>query len=111
MLSPSRTVAGVESGELFRVQLFHHAEAAELALGAVEVAMVVQFDTEEFAALSAGDAFSDSDNIDAASHVPPVLYQDLVPHRACIWAATMSPITLPVSLMPRTRGVLPGSLG
>ncbi|MBI2737402.1 MAG: toxin [Rhodospirillales bacterium] len=35
--------------------------------------MVEQFDTEEFAALSASDAFPDAVNIDAASHVPPVL--------------------------------------
>jgi hypothetical protein len=34
--------------------------------------MVEQFDTEEFAALSASDAFPDAVNIDAASHVPPV---------------------------------------
>lgn len=35
--------------------------------------MVEQFDTEEFAALSAGDALPDAGNLDAASHVPPVL--------------------------------------
>jgi hypothetical protein len=34
--------------------------------------MVEQWDTEEFAALSANDEFLTSDNIDAASHVPPV---------------------------------------
>ncbi len=34
--------------------------------------MVEQLDTEEFAALSAGEALPTSDNIDAASHVPPV---------------------------------------
>ncbi|MDZ8263104.1 SpvB/TcaC N-terminal domain-containing protein [Nostoc sp. ChiQUE01b] len=34
--------------------------------------MVEQFDTEEFAALSAGDTLPVGDNIDAASHVPPV---------------------------------------
>lgn len=34
--------------------------------------MVEQWDTEEFAALSASDAFPTGDNIDAASHVPPV---------------------------------------
>jgi len=34
--------------------------------------MVEQFDTEEFAALSASDAFPTGDNIDAAFHVPPV---------------------------------------
>ncbi len=34
--------------------------------------MVEQFDTEEFAALSTSDAFSTGDNIDVASHVPPV---------------------------------------
>lgn len=34
--------------------------------------MVEQFDTEEFAALSLSDAFPTGDNIDAASHVPPV---------------------------------------
>ena len=34
--------------------------------------MVEQFDTEEFAALSASDAFPVGDNVDAASHVPPV---------------------------------------
>ena len=34
--------------------------------------MVEQFDTEEFAALSASDTFPTGDNIDAASHVPPV---------------------------------------
>jgi RHS repeat-associated protein len=34
--------------------------------------MVEQFDTEEFAALSASDDFPTGDNIDAASHVPPV---------------------------------------
>ena len=35
--------------------------------------MVEQFDTEEFAALSASDAFPVGDNIDQTSHVPPVL--------------------------------------
>lgn len=35
--------------------------------------MVEQWDTEEFAALSASGAFPIGDNIDAASHVPPVL--------------------------------------
>lgn len=35
--------------------------------------MVEQYDTEEFAALNAGDAFPSSTNIDEASHVPPVL--------------------------------------
>ncbi|MBI1744415.1 toxin [Candidatus Acetothermia bacterium] len=35
--------------------------------------MVEQWDTEEFAALSASDAFPTGDNIDATSHVPPVL--------------------------------------
>ncbi len=35
--------------------------------------MVEQLDTEEFAALSASDLLSDGTNIDAASHVPPVL--------------------------------------
>jgi RHS repeat-associated protein len=34
--------------------------------------MVEQWDTEEFAALSTSDAFPVGDNIDAASHVPPV---------------------------------------
>ena len=34
--------------------------------------MVEQWDTEEFASLSASDAFPTGDNIDAASHVPPV---------------------------------------
>ena len=34
--------------------------------------MVEQWDTEEFAALSASDAFPVGDNIDAAKHVPPV---------------------------------------
>ena len=34
--------------------------------------MVEQWDTEEFAALSVSDAFPLGDNIDAASHVPPV---------------------------------------
>lgn len=34
--------------------------------------MVEQWDTEAFAALSAGDAFPVGDNTDAASHVPPV---------------------------------------
>ncbi len=34
--------------------------------------MVEQWDTEEFATLSASDEFSSSDNIDPASHVPPV---------------------------------------
>ena len=43
--------------------------------------MVEQWDTEEFAALSTSDAFPTGDNIDQASHVPPVLDQDLVPHR------------------------------
>jgi RHS repeat-associated protein len=35
--------------------------------------MVEQLDTEEFAALSQSDLLSDATNIDAASHVPPVL--------------------------------------
>jgi RHS repeat-associated protein len=35
--------------------------------------MVEQFDTEEFAALSASSAFPDATNIDQASHLPPVL--------------------------------------
>ncbi|NEN88687.1 MAG: toxin [Okeania sp. SIO3H1] len=35
--------------------------------------MVEQWDTEEFAALSASDVFPMGDNIDATSHVPPVL--------------------------------------
>ena len=35
--------------------------------------MVEQWDTEEFAALSASDVFPTGDNIDATSHVPPVL--------------------------------------
>jgi len=35
--------------------------------------MVEQFDTEEFAALNASGTFSGATNIDAASHVPPVL--------------------------------------
>jgi RHS repeat-associated protein len=35
--------------------------------------MVEQLDTEEFATLSASDVFPDATNIDAASHVPPVL--------------------------------------
>jgi RHS repeat-associated protein len=35
--------------------------------------MVEQLDTEEFASLSASDALPDATNIDAASHVPPVL--------------------------------------
>ena len=35
--------------------------------------MVEQLDTEEFASLSASDGLSDATNIDAASHVPPVL--------------------------------------
>ncbi|MGH7456863.1 MAG: toxin TcdB middle/N-terminal domain-containing protein, partial [bacterium] len=35
--------------------------------------MVEQFDTEEFAALNASGTLSDATNIDAASHVPPVL--------------------------------------
>lgn len=35
--------------------------------------MVEQWDTEEFAALSASDVFPRGENIDAASHVPPVL--------------------------------------
>jgi RHS repeat-associated protein len=34
--------------------------------------MVEQFDTEEFGTLSTSDGFPTSDNIDAASHVPPV---------------------------------------
>ena len=34
--------------------------------------MVEQWDTEEFAALSSSDGFPTGDNIDAASHVPPV---------------------------------------
>jgi RHS repeat-associated protein len=34
--------------------------------------MVEQLDTEEFAALSASESFPTGDNIDAASHVPPV---------------------------------------
>src|SRR5437870_2732958 len=34
--------------------------------------MVEQFDTEEFAALSASESFPTGDNLDAASHVPPV---------------------------------------
>ena len=34
--------------------------------------MVEQFDTEEMAALSAGDAFPEAVNVDAASHVPPI---------------------------------------
>jgi hypothetical protein len=34
--------------------------------------MVEQFDTEEYAALSASDAFPDATNIDEASHVPPI---------------------------------------
>lgn len=34
--------------------------------------MVEQFDTEEFAALSSSDQFPTGNNIDAASHVPPV---------------------------------------
>ena len=34
--------------------------------------MIEQWDTEEFAALSDSDAFPVGDNIDAASHVPPV---------------------------------------
>jgi RHS repeat-associated protein len=34
--------------------------------------MVEQFDTEEFATLSTSDDFPTGDNIDAASHVPPV---------------------------------------
>ena len=44
--------------------------------------MVEQFDTEEFAALERRSAtLATGDNVDAASHVPPVLTQDLVPHR------------------------------
>jgi RHS repeat-associated protein len=35
--------------------------------------MVEQLDTEEFAALSLSESFPDATNIDAASHVPPVL--------------------------------------
>jgi RHS repeat-associated protein len=35
--------------------------------------MVEQFDTEEFAALSAAGEFPIGDNVDAASHIPPVL--------------------------------------
>jgi hypothetical protein len=35
--------------------------------------MVEQWDTEAFATLSASDAFPTGDNIDAATHVPPVL--------------------------------------
>lgn len=35
--------------------------------------MVEQWDTEEFATLSASDLLSDATNLDAASHVPPVL--------------------------------------
>jgi RHS repeat-associated protein len=35
--------------------------------------MVEQFDTEEFASFSQFDAFTSSSNLDAASHVPPVL--------------------------------------
>jgi RHS repeat-associated protein len=35
--------------------------------------MVEQWDTEEFAALSTSDVFPTGDNIDQASHVPPVL--------------------------------------
>jgi RHS repeat-associated protein len=35
--------------------------------------MVEQFDTEEFATLSASNTFPSGDNIDAASHMPPVL--------------------------------------
>lgn len=35
--------------------------------------MVERWDTEEYAALSASDAFPDAVNLDAASHVPPVL--------------------------------------
>ncbi|HLO29873.1 MAG TPA: SpvB/TcaC N-terminal domain-containing protein, partial [Anaerolineales bacterium] len=35
--------------------------------------MVEQFDTEEFASLSASDEFPEADNIEEASHVPPVL--------------------------------------
>ncbi len=34
--------------------------------------MVEQFDTEEYATLSASDAFPDATNIDEASHVPPI---------------------------------------
>ena len=34
--------------------------------------MVEQFDTEEFATLSASDALPDATNIDEASHVPPI---------------------------------------
>ncbi|MEO1396822.1 MAG: SpvB/TcaC N-terminal domain-containing protein [Cyanobacteria bacterium J06634_5] len=34
--------------------------------------MVEQWDTEEFAALSGSDVFPDADNIDSASHIPPV---------------------------------------
>src|SRR5207248_5518051 len=35
--------------------------------------MVVQQDTEEFAVLSTSENFSVGDNVDASSHVPPVL--------------------------------------
>ncbi|MCB0184051.1 MAG: hypothetical protein KDE31_07300, partial [Caldilineaceae bacterium] len=35
--------------------------------------MVEQLDTEEFAALNQSDAFPTGDNIDAASHIPPML--------------------------------------
>ena len=35
--------------------------------------MVEQLDTEEFAALTASGTLPDATNIDAASHVPPVL--------------------------------------
>jgi hypothetical protein len=35
--------------------------------------LVEQIDTEEFAALNQSDAFPTGDNIDAASHIPPVL--------------------------------------
>ncbi len=73
--------------------------------------MVEQWDTEEFAALTGDGTLPAATNLDAASHVPPVHYQDVVPYGRLSEAATMSPISSPVCSMPGTRASTTASRG
>src|SRR5262249_23115475 len=52
---------------------FHHGYFAGVEREFRGFGMVEQRDTEEFASLSASEVFPVGDNVDAASHAPPVL--------------------------------------
>ena len=65
MLSPAGSVAAAaERGELLGVPLLHHAEAAELALDAVEVAVVIGVARDEAVAADVVVGLDPLDDVD-----------------------------------------------